>query len=84
MSMPRLHAIFARVVFAEDLADLTGKVFVGFRLGLVALLQLWLLAAPGLFLWSTHYDFRIGHSAVKDLYYRRGNSVGQTGHMFPC
>jgi hypothetical protein len=40
MSMPRLHAIFARVVFAEDLADLTVNVLVGFRLGLVAFLQL--------------------------------------------
>jgi hypothetical protein len=63
MSMPRLHAIFARVVFAEDLADLTGKVLVAFRLGLVALLQLWAVAAPGLFLCSMHYDFRIGLTA---------------------
>jgi hypothetical protein len=60
MSMPRLHAIFARVVFAKDLANLTGKALVSFLLGLVALLQFWPLAAPGLFLWSTHYDFRTG------------------------
>jgi len=48
MSLPRLHTIFARVVFAEDFADLTGKLLVGFRLRLVALLQLWPLAATGL------------------------------------
>ena len=35
VSLPRLHAIFARVVFAEDFADLPGKVLVGLHLGLV-------------------------------------------------
>jgi hypothetical protein len=56
MLAPRLHPIFVCVVLAEDLADLPGKALVGFGLGLVALLQLWPLAARGLFLCATHHD----------------------------
>ena len=51
-----LHAIFARVVFTEDLADLLGKALVHSRLGLAAFFQTWPLAARGGFLCSAHYD----------------------------